>query len=98
MSRKQGNITIISIIFYNLIYCQNIADFVRGVGKSAIIAQAWRRVGDSDENLTTSFVRCYQKATPQSLCANVIQDWYTQGILWEIATNSIEKYANNANA
>ena len=48
----------------NLIYCQNLSDFVYGVGKSSIIAHAWRSLQRSDPFVSSVFIRCQKKSTP----------------------------------
>jgi hypothetical protein len=80
----------------NLIYCQNISEFVRGVGKSALIAHAWRVLNDIEEKVTTTFLRCQKKDTAQTLCTNVIRDWHRQGVLWETCINCLLQYVESA--
>ncbi len=76
----------------NLIYCQNTSEFVYGVGKSSIIAHAWRILQHSDQNVSSIFIRCQKKSTPYTLCAEVVSEWHRQGLLWKVLANCLQRY------
>ena len=79
----------------NLVYCQNMADFVRGVGKSSIIAHAWRTLQNADESISSVFIRCQRKSTPNMLSAEVINEWHRQGLLWKTLINCLRRYVGS---
>lgn len=80
----------------NLIYCQNTSEFVRGVGKSAIIAHAWRMLHESDGHVTVVYIRSTKKHTPAALSKQVISEWHREGFLWSVLTQSLEGYVEAA--
>jgi hypothetical protein len=63
-----------------LIYIEN-SDFVRGVGKSALIVQQWHQLKDH-ENLTSIYVRSEKKLKPADFAARLISRWHDKGYLW----------------
>lgn len=80
----------------NLIYCQNTSEFVRGVGKSAIIAHAWRRLRESGGHVTAVYIQSAKRHTPTALSRQVISEWHHEGFLWSVLTQSLEGYVEVA--
>lgn len=80
----------------NLIYCQNTSEFVRGVGKSAIIAHAWRKLSESGGHITTVYIRSTEKQTPAALSKQVISEWHREGFLWRVLGQSLGRYVEAA--
>jgi len=80
----------------NLIYCQNTSEFVRGVGKSAIIAHAWRKLSESGGHITTVYIRSTEKQTPAALSKQVISEWHREGFLWRVLAQSLGRYVEAA--
>ena len=77
----------------NLIYCQNMAEFIRGVGKSAIIAHTWRKYKAQGGNITSIYIRCQKRHMPTTLAAQVIRKWHDEGSFWKTLTRCVNGYA-----
>ncbi len=80
----------------NLIYCQNMAEFIRGVGKSAIIAHTWRKYQEQGGNITSAYVRCQKKHVPTFFAAQVIRKWHDEGSFWKVLTHCVNQYVEEA--
>jgi hypothetical protein len=73
-----------------LIYIEN-SDFVRGVGKSALIVQQWRQLQEH-ENLTSIYVRSEKKLKPADFAARLINRWHQGGYLWSAVLQVLAAY------
>ena len=76
----------------NLIYCQDTSEFMRGVGKSAIIAHIYRKLSDKGEGVTSTYIRAQKSQKPTLLCARVIREWHQQGFLWKTLAHCLRRY------
>ena len=65
-----------------LIYIEN-SDFVRGVGKSALIVQQWRQL-QKHEDLTSIYIRSEKRLKPADFAARLINRWHQDGYLWPV--------------
>ncbi len=73
-----------------LIYVEN-SDFVRGVGKSALIVQQWRQL-QGHENVTSIYVRSEKKLGPADFAARLISHWHQDGYLWPTVLRTLAAY------
>ena len=73
-----------------LIYVEN-SDFVRGVGKSALIVQQWRQL-QKREGVTSIYIRSEQKFKPADFAARFINQWHRDGYLWPAVLNVLAAY------
>lgn len=73
-----------------LIYVEN-SDFVRGVGKSALIVQQWRQL-QKQEGVTSIYIRSEQKFKSVDFAARFISQWHRDGHLWPAVLNSLTAY------
>jgi hypothetical protein len=73
-----------------LIYVEN-SDFVRGVGKSALIVQQWRRL-PKDKDVTSIYVRSKEKLKPADFAAHLIDRWHQDGYLWSVVQRALAAY------
>jgi len=73
-----------------LIYVEN-SDFVRGVGKSALIVQEWRQL-QRQEGVTSTYIRSEQKFKPADFAARFISQWHRDGYLWPALLNTLAAY------
>lgn len=80
----------------NLVYCQDTSEFMRGVGKSAIIAHTYRKLLREEDNVTSVYIRSQKPHKPSILCAQIIKEWQRQGFLWSVLTNCLEGYINTS--
>lgn len=81
----------------NLIYAQN-TKFVTGVGKSALIAQEWRRL-QRDSLASTAYIRCGRKTqadTVDGACSTIIDTWCQTGVLWKAFCGILTRYCKEA--
>jgi hypothetical protein len=74
-----------------LIYIEN-SDFVRGVGKSALIVQQWRQL-QKHGDLTSIYVRSEKKLKPADFAARLISRWHEDGYLWSVLLRVLAAYA-----
>lgn len=82
----------------NLVYCQNASEFVRGVGKSAIIVHAWRKLVQKGGGVTSIYVRTTKDHTPTALSRQVISEWHHKGFLWNVLARCLERYVDGASS
>lgn len=73
-----------------LIYVEN-SDFVRGVGKSALVVQQWRQLRKQPE-LTSTYIRSEKKLKPAEFAARFIASWHQEGHLWPTVLKVLERY------
>jgi hypothetical protein len=73
-----------------LIYIEN-SDFVRGVGKSALMIQQWRQL-QNRQNLTSIYVRSEKKLKPADFAGRVISQWHQLGYLWSVLLRVLSAY------
>ena len=73
-----------------LIYVEN-SDFVRGVGKSALIVQHWRQL-QKDKGVTSIYIRSEKKFKPVDFAARFISQWHTDGYLWPVVLSTLAAY------
>ena len=73
-----------------LIYIEN-SDFVRGVGKSALIVQQWRQL-QQDPTLTSVYLRSEKKLSPADFAARLISRWHQDGYLWTVLLRLLSGY------
>jgi len=74
----------------NLIYVTG-GGWDRGVGKSALVVQEWRRL-KSQPDVTSVYVKVEPKSTPDNLCDDVVLKWHTDGFLWETLKRTLLNY------
>jgi hypothetical protein len=74
-----------------LIYVEN-SDFVRGVGKSALVVQQWRQLRERSE-LTSTYVRSEKRLKPSDFAARFITSWHQEGHLWPTMLKALQHYA-----
>ena len=65
-----------------LIYIEN-PDFVRGVGKSALMVQQWRQL-QGRHDLTSIYMRSEKRLKPADFAARLISQWHQDGYLWSV--------------
>ena len=82
----------------NLVYCQNTSDYSVGVGKSSIIAHVWKTLQQSDDDISSIFIRCQKKSTPETLCAETVGEWHRQGLLWKTLIGCLQHYVESVSA
>jgi len=83
----------------NVIYCQDTSEFMRGVGKSAIIAHTYRKLQDTGENITSVYIRSQKSRTPPLMTAQLLlSEWHRQGFLWSVLTHCLERYVEAASS
>jgi hypothetical protein len=70
-----------------LIYIEN-SDFVRGVGKSALIVQQWRQLQKHQE-FTSIYMRSEKKLKPADFAARLINRWHQDGYLWSVVLRGL---------
>jgi len=73
-----------------LIYIEN-SDFVRGVGKSALIVQQWRQL-QKHGGVTSIYVRSEKKLKPADFAARLISRWHQDGYLWSAVLHALAAY------
>jgi len=73
-----------------LIYVEN-SDFVRGVGKSALIVQQWRQLR-KDKGVTSIYIRSEKKFKPADFAARFISQWHQTGHLWPVVLSALASY------
>jgi hypothetical protein len=78
----------------NLIYVTG-GGWERGVGKSALIVQEWRRL-KSQPDVTSVYIKVEPKSTPDDLCDDVVLKWHADGFLWETLKKVLLKYSEEA--
>jgi len=75
-----------------LIYVEN-SDFIRGVGKSALVVQQWRRLREQHGNVTSIYIRSEKKLKPADFAARFIGNWHQSGHLWPTVLAALDAYA-----
>ena len=73
-----------------LIYVEN-SDFIRGVGKSALIIHQWRQLR-KHKGVTSIYVRSERKFKPADFAARFISQWHQDGYLWPVVLNALTNY------
>lgn len=76
-----------------LIYIEN-SDFVRGVGKSALIVQQWRRL-HKEKEVTSIYLRSEKKLKPADFAARLINYWSQGSYLWNTLLHALTGYAKD---
>ena len=56
-----------------LIYVEN-SDFIRGVGKSALLVHQWQRLKEQRDDVTSIYIRSEKKLKPADFAARFISD------------------------
>ena len=75
----------------NMTYLSGI-QFVKGVGKSALLIHHWRKCREQPES-TSIYVRCDEKDKPKDLCIKIIDAWHREGTLWQVFKTIILEYS-----
>jgi hypothetical protein len=78
----------------NLIYITG-GGWERGVGKSALMVQEWKRL-TSQPGITSIYIRVRSKSGPADFCDDIVQKWHGEGFLWEALKKLLVKYTNEA--
>lgn len=78
----------------NLIYITG-GGWERGVGKSALLVQEWKRLS-RQVDVTSIYIRVKPKSGPADFCDNVVHKWHEEGLLWEALKKLLIRYANEA--
>ena len=78
----------------NLIYITG-GGWERGVGKSALMVQEWKRL-TSKPGITSMYIRVRSKSGPADFCDDVVQKWHEEGFLWEALKKLLLKYTNES--
>jgi hypothetical protein len=73
-----------------LIYVEN-SDFVRGVGKSALLVQQWRQLR-KQKGTTSIYVRSEKKFGLADFATRFISHWHQDGYLWSAVLNALDAY------
>lgn len=76
-----------------LIYIEN-SDFVRGVGKSALIVQQWRELKNSSP-ITSIYVRSEKRLSPADFAARLVGRWHQDGHLWQVVPRTLAAYVKD---
>lgn len=76
-----------------LIYITN-SDFVRGVGKSALVVHQWRQL-QAHEGLTSTYIRSEKKLKPTDLAGRFIEAWHNEGYLWKVMLKILQHYTDD---
>lgn len=77
-----------------LIYIEN-SDFVRGVGKSALIVQQYRKLLE-EPTLTSIYLRSERKLSPADFAARLISRWHQDGYLWAVLLRLLNAYVQES--
>ena len=73
-----------------LIYVEN-SDFVRGVGKSALLVQQWRQLRNQ-KGTTSIYVRSEKKFGLADFATRFISRWHQDGYLWPVVLRTLASY------
>lgn len=76
-----------------LIYITN-SDFVRGVGKSALVVYQWRQLQAHDD-LTSTYIRSEKKLKPTDFAGRFIEAWHNEGYLWRVVLKILQHYTDD---
>jgi hypothetical protein len=74
----------------NLIYITG-GGWHRGVGKSALMVQEWKRL-TSQPNITSIYMKVKSKSMPADFCGDIVLKWHEGGFLWEALKKLLLKY------
>jgi len=80
----------------NLIYITG-GGWERGVGKSALMVQEWKRLTDQP-GITSIYIKVRSKSGPADFCDDVVQKWHEGGFLWEALKRLLTKYVAEASS
>ena len=75
----------------NMTYLSGI-QFVKGVGKSALLIHHWRKCRELPES-SSIYLRCDEKDKPKDLCINIIDAWHRDGTLWQVFKTILLEYS-----
>jgi hypothetical protein len=75
----------------NLIYITG-GGWERGVGKSALMVQEWKRL-TNQPNITSIYVKVRPKSGPSDFCDDIVLRWHEGGFLWDALKKLLLKYA-----
>ena len=78
-----------------LIYIEN-SEFERGVGKSALLVQQWRQL-QMQPNVTSIYFRSTEGMGPADFASRIIEQWHTEGHLWEVLLKTLTSYVKESN-
>jgi hypothetical protein len=78
----------------NLIYITG-GGWERGVGKSALMVQEWKRL-TSKPGITSMYIRVRSKSGPADFCDDIVQKWHEEGFLWEALKKLLLKYTDES--
>ena len=80
----------------NLIYIAG-GRWERGVGKSALMVQEWKRLG-TQPGITSIYVKVRPKSGPADFCDDIVLRWHEGGFLWKALKKLLLKYAEEASS
>ena len=80
----------------NLIYITG-GGWERGVGKSALMVQEWKRLANQS-GITSVYVKVRSKSGPADFCDDIVLRWHENGFLWEALKKLLLKYAEEASS
>jgi AAA+ ATPase superfamily predicted ATPase len=75
----------------NLIYITG-GGWERGVGKSALVVQEWRRLS-GEPDITSIYIKVRSRTGPIDFCDDIVQKWHKDGFLWEALKRLLVKYS-----
>lgn len=80
----------------NLIYITG-GGWERGVGKSALMVQEWKRLSNQ-HGITSIYVKVRSKCGPSDFCDDIVIKWHEGGFLWDALKKLLLKYAEEASS
>ena len=78
----------------NLIYITG-GGWERGVGKSALMVQEWKRLIGQPQ-ITSIYIKIRSKSGPADFCDDIVLKWHEEGFLWEALKKLLLRYAQEA--
>jgi len=78
----------------NLIYITG-GGWERGVGKSALMVQEWKRLS-GQPGITSVYVKVKSKSGPPNFCDDIVLKWHESNLLWEALKKLLLRYAEKA--
>lgn len=80
----------------NLIYITG-GGWERGVGKSALMVQEWKRL-TNQHGITSIYVKVRSKSGPSDFCDDVVLRWHEGGFLWDALKKLLLMYAEETSS